>query len=236
MTPLVLYQTVHLGGLRPRFVRQHITLLDHTSRALFGRPYTADAESLSQRLTEAAEQAGHPHTCSSFVRIELSAEGERIVADEVSLYDGYVLRYVKPTAATVTCDMPLSYAPTSARAAVQQLADLHANGASMAVCCDLQGRMIMADNAPVMGIRTKRLYLGAELPSVERAWIIAMSRRLQLECAAEPLTRDMAADLDELFYVDHRGITAFESCDGHPLMSLRAERIARAMEQPFQKK
>ena len=41
---------------------------------------------------------------------------------------------------------------------------------------------------------------------------------------------------EELFYADHRGITALSRCDGQPLMILVAERVAEALEGLFPKK
>ncbi|MFQ7503703.1 MAG: hypothetical protein ACLRMJ_12500 [Alistipes finegoldii] len=36
--------------------------------------------------------------------------------------------------------------------------------------------------------------------------------------------RDELPRFDELFYVDHRGVTALAHCDGHPCMAILAER------------
>ena len=36
--------------------------------------------------------------------------------------------------------------------------------------------------------------------------------------------------IDELFFTDHRGITSLSHCNGLPLMTFLAERIAQALE------
>ena len=51
----------------------------------------------------------------------------------------------------------------------------------------------------------------------------------------EALRRSDLPRIEELFYVDHRGITALAHCDGMPLMTLRAEQLAEALEQRFRK-
>ena len=50
---------------------------------------------------------------------------------------------------------------------------------------------------------------------------------LRLECMSL-----MLADLegaDEIFYADHRGVTALGSFNGHPLMHILAEKIATCL-------
>ena len=39
-----------------------------------------------------------------------------------------------------------------------------------------------------------------------------------------------AMAIEELFFTDHRGITSLSHCDGQPLMTFLAERIAGALE------
>jgi len=35
--------------------------------------------------------------------------------------------------------------------------------------------------------------------------------------------------MDELFFIDHRGVTALAHCDGHPCMAILAERVAQSL-------
>lgn len=44
---------------------------------------------------------------------------------------------------------------------------------------------------------------------------------------------DFLTGADEVFWLDYRGITALAHCDGRPLMSIIAERIAVALEGIF---
>ena len=50
-----------------------------------------------------------------------------------------------------------------------------------------------------------------------------------LELAASPVGRDDLPRMDELFFIDHRGVTALSRCDGQPYMAIFAERIAGAL-------
>ena len=46
---------------------------------------------------------------------------------------------------------------------------------------------------------------------------------------ASPVGRDDLPRMDELFFIDHRGVTALSRCDGQPYMAIFAERIAGAL-------
>ncbi len=69
--------------------------------------------------------------------------------------------------------------------------------------------------------------------SVERETAAHAIRTAGLTLREEPILQSELATYDELFYVDHRGITALAHCDGAPYMFLVAERIAEAMEGMF---
>ena len=69
--------------------------------------------------------------------------------------------------------------------------------------------------------------------SVERETAAHAIRTAGLTLSEEPILQSELATYDELFYVDHRGVTALAHCDGAPYMFLVAERIAEAMEGMF---
>ena len=54
-------------------------------------------------------------------------------------------------------------------------------------------------------------------------------RAAGLELIEAPVGRDELPRMDELFFIDHRGVTALSRCDGQPYMAILAERIAGAL-------
>lgn len=236
MTELYLYQTIHLLGGHPRLVAEHAALLDEASRALFNRPYTPDTRQLTARIAAAAVAAGYPRGVSCFVRLELTPEGgERITPAGVSLYSGYALRSLLPDAVTVVYDNPLTDAPTSTREAAAGLARLWAEnaGAAVAVRCNAEGQAIAADDAPLLAVRGREIVTPPAARSVERDLVMQAVRAAGIPLVEEPLECAALGRFDELFYADHRGVTALAHCDSHPYMALLAERVAAAMEQLF---
>ena len=237
MTELYLYQTVHLARGRARNAEAHAARLDAASRELFGRGY-APAR-LAARIEALAAAERYPTGVSGFVRIELGADGEeRLTPAGVSLYDGYALRSLQPEAVTLHYDLPLTEAPTSAREAAAQLARRMAEraGADVAVRCDREGILREADDAPLFAVAGHTVLAAPGTQSVERELAVRAVRAAGLELREEPFGCGELPRIDELFFADHRGITALARCDGQPLMSLIAERIALVMEGLFPKK
>lgn len=237
MTELYLYQTVHIARGRARNAEAHAARLDAASRELFGRGY-APAR-LAARIEALAAAERYPTGVSGFVRIELGADGEEhLTPAGVSLYDGYALRSLQPEAVTLRYDLPLTEAPTSAREAAAQLARHMAEraGADVAVRCDREGILREADDAPLFAVAGHTVLAAPGTQSVERELAVRAVRAAGLELREEPFGCGELPRIDELFFADHRGITALARCDGQPLMSLIAERIAFVMEGLFPKK
>lgn len=243
MSALYLYQTVHVLDGRPRLVEAHAALLDEASRTLFGRPYAADPARLARRIAAVAAAERYPAGVSGFVRLELTADGdERLHPAGVSLYRGYALRSLTPRAASCCYDTPFSEAPTSVREAAARLAayEVRRSGADIAVHCTAGGVCLTADDGPLFAVRghavltapaaVVRDAASPAFPSVERELALRAVRAAGLTAHEECFTAAELKHFDELFYADHRGLTSLSSCDGHPFMSLVAERIAAAAE------
>ena len=128
-------------------------------------------------------------------------------------------------------DMPFPEAPTSAREAAAGLARQQArlHGASVAVRCDGDGIVRTADDAPLFAVRGKTAFVSPAEACVERELGLRAVEAAGLELEERPVMRDELPRFDELFYVDHRGVTALAHCDGHPCMAILAERVAQSL-------
>ena len=83
--------------------------------------------------------------------------------------------------------------------------------------------------AALFAIRGKRVYVPPGETSIGRSLAVRSIRAAGLELAASPVGRDDLPRMDELFFIDHRGVTALSRCDGQPYMAIFAERIAGAL-------
>ena len=221
MQEVYLYQTVHILGGTSLHLPAHLAVLDRWSRELFGRPAGFRQQPLTRQIEALAAQTA-PADCdlSQFVRIVVPASGDpafRLESAGISLYRGYDLRSLMPDAVTLQYDMPFPEAPTSAREAAAGLARQQArlHGASVAVRCDGDGIVRTADDAPLFAVRGKTAFVSPAEACVERE--------------ERPVMRGELPGFDELFYVDHRGVTALAHCDGHPCMAILAERVAQSL-------
>lgn len=236
MTPLRLCQTVHVAGGRPRLVGAHAALLAEAARTLFGYDYAPDIRLLESRIAAMARTERFPQSVSGFVRIELADDGtERLLPAGLSFYDGYALRSLTPDTRIVRCEIPFADLPTTAREALHSLADRQARlqGGDIALLTDPQGLCRTADNAPLFAVRGNELYTDPTLRSVERDVAAHAVRALGFALHEEPVRGDDLERFDELFYVDHRGVTALAHCGETAYMSLTAERVAAEMERMF---
>ena len=136
-----------------------------------------------------------------------------------------------PDAVTLQYDMPFPEAPTSAREAAAGLARQQArlHGASVAVRCDGDGIVRTADNAPLFAVRGKTAFVSPAEACVEQELGLRAVEAAGLELEERPVMRDELPRFDELFYVDHRGVTALAHCDGHPCMAILAEQVAQSL-------
>lgn len=102
--------------------------------------------------------------------------------------------------------------------------------------CDSAGILRSADDAPLLAIAGRTVLTVPGPASVERRLAMLAVRAAGLELREEAFGRADLPSLDELFFADHRGVTSLSRCDGLPLMTFVAERIAEAMEGLFPKK
>ena len=85
------------------------------------------------------------------------------------------------------------------------------------------------DNAPLFAVRGKTAFVSPAEACVEQELGLRAVEAAGLELEERPVMRDELPRFDELFYVDHRGVTALAHCDGHPCMAILAERVAQSL-------
>ena len=225
MREAYLYQTVHVLDGECLCLREHLAVLDRWSRTLFGCPGPQDAREVGTAIAAVAGREAPGSDRSKFVRLVLPASGSlRLEFEGVSLYRGYDLRSLMPEAVTLQYEPPLFDAPTSAREAAVELARQYAGlqGASVAVRCDRNGTLMAADEAALFAIRGRRVYAPPGEASIGRSLAVRSIRAAGLELAEASVGRDDLPRMDELFFIDHRGVTALHGhlrrthCRGAP--------------------
>ena len=209
-----LYQTLHVRGRRPLWLDRHTELLARNIQELFGLRWAPDL---------------------------------LLIPGAVSLYDGYTLRSLRPAAAVVNYGVPYPEYPTSAREAACMLAlqaavtadnraaeaDIERaavrTGVQAVIRCDGEGFVHVCDEAPLFAVKGKKVYTPPAPPSVERELAYRAVEAARLPLLELEIGREQLARFDEIFYVDHRGLTSLSACEGQLYAAIITERIARVL-------
>ena len=231
---VTLYQTLHLYARRVRCIEQHIVRLDGMARALFGRAYTPDPKALEREVLALAAKERYPDSVSGFVRLELTETGAtHLNPIGTSLYEGYALRSLRPATITIPYELPLQIDCSTAAESAHDLARCVArrHDADEAVRINGEGICCSLGEAELFAFADGELSYSATPQTIEGQLLVQAAEHLGIHHGLRPIASNALNLFDELFAVDHRGITSIASCDGVRFMSLRAERLAAAMEQ-----
>lgn len=227
-----LYQIVHLYQGRARMLKEHVARLHVASCDLFGRAYRPDLKQLEQRLLAEVERERYPDAVSSFVRIELFDTGEEnTFGVGTSLYAGYALRSVRPETLSIPYDLPyetMSVASLSAHAVAQCRA--RAQGADEAVRVDCEGVIRSLGEGSIYGFRDGILVAPKTLHTATDVALWEAARAACIPAVQHPIRQAELSLYDELFAVDHRGLTSLSKLDEKPLPSIRVARLAEELE------
>ncbi len=217
MSPYI-YQTLHVHRGEIKHLDRHTSLLDEGSRVLFGRLFDTNLVPLVQAL-----RLRH-HT--EFVRVQVDHQGRiELLPAGRSLYEGYALRAMRPSACVFEYDIPYPEYPTSARWAAHELTTLIAqrNDAHVAIRCSSDGIIHTADDAPLYAVKGNRIYTS------NLNGLLHVEQFYGMEFTEQPIGREQLSLFDELFYIDHRGVTAIGSCEGNVYADIVAERVAKTI-------
>lgn len=243
-----LYQTLHVRGRRPLWLDRHTELLARNIQELFGLRWAPNLRRLEAEIAALLDANRHPVAGSSFVRMAFTPAGDLLlIPGAVSFYDGYALRSLRPAAAVVNYGVPYPEYPTSAREAACMLAlqaavtadnraaeaDIERaavrTGVQAVIRCDGEGFVHVCDEAPLFAVKGKKVYTPPAPPSVERELACRAVEAARLPLLELEIGREQLARFDEIFYVDHRGLTSLSACEGQLYAAIITERIARVL-------
>ena len=227
--------TVHVCGRRPRLLDSHLRALAEAQYSLYRRRFSVAEESLVQEIGTLLDRGRYPGSLSSYVRLDLYPDNRLEMTAEGALYRGYALRALHPAAAPVAFalpfDNPLLSASGQAWAAARLAAE--ARGARIALRTDTQGHLLGADGAHLFALCGLTVYTPFRPGSGEGLLALAALARTHHPVRFEPLRTADIPRIDELFYADHRGITAIERCGTRRFDYTVAARVAAEMERTF---
>jgi branched-subunit amino acid aminotransferase/4-amino-4-deoxychorismate lyase len=232
------YQDIHTLGHQCRYTQQHIDFLNIAGSNLFGKKLNTSTDAIELQIRELLKANRAIRNYTIGVRLSLDSDGNYRLEDyEATIYSGYVLRLLRPTALCIASDVPWPAFPTSALLQTKQLADVIARQRDIheAILTDSQGHIISYTTKPLILIKE---YTATFSPttqhSVESRLALEACQHINLNCKFDHFTIEDAMQADELLYVNYQGITAFSKIGRHAYMDIIAANIANAMEELFQ--
>ncbi len=231
-----IYQTIHTLARHPLHVEAHCRILEQAFMEVFFRPLILDHERITQDIITLLNKNNCPTEVSVYVELRVDIDyHEEIIIDEISIYEGYSMRCISPSAECVTFDSPFGHYPTSARRKVLSFAqDMAINfGGEIAVECNSNGEVISGNGAAIFAITGRNIISPNSINSVERDLVRDVTQNCNLKLYTHHITKKDLDIFDELFIADHYGITSISRCAERYYIPAIAEKIVNFITQPW---
>ncbi len=226
---LYVYQTMITFGHRALYLGEYLQLLNESVREVLHREGTFEEADVATMISGFLRKNNYPVAMPASVELRCYLSGEVVMlGGDVSPYPKLGLRMMMPAGADVVCDLPLSDCHSSVRRAVLEAAtaEVENRGARVAVRFDSGGFARSVDDAELFVIKEYTVMTPNVPVSIEGRLLLESIDRSGLRLEVMPLSLEMLEDADEIFYADHRGVTALGSFNGNSLMHILTEKIA----------
>lgn len=228
-----IYQNLHTLAHKAYFCEEHLHYLNASTNYLWNFKLTVPAYRIKQNIESLL--AANRITRNATVKVELSMDidgNDTLRCGEGTIYAGYVMRSLRPTAVCVHAEMPLSPHPTSAAIATRLFADSIAQrkGYHMAIIVERDGGIAVEPCSPLFIIKEYTMLSAEGCCSVEAELAKSAAMRAGLQIEQRRLRVEDLADADEVIVVDWQGVTAISEIANRPYMDIIAHNIAKALE------
>ncbi len=230
-THVTIYQKIHTLNGEIFHLEAHLKLLREAYRDIYGKVVKLPIESVQKLLEDAMAANRCPRDISLFVTLTLNPAGILAACELTrSIYRGYTLRCISPSAAIIEFHIPYFNHCTTLRAEIIEWANTIAQrqGADLALR-SFNGQVGMIDGAQTFAVTDSEIITSPVSFSVEHSLAKRVAKTLDLRLVERALLPHDIPNLEELFFVDHYGVTAIKSCHGRVFMSITAETVAKRM-------
>lgn len=231
-----IYQTIHTLAHHPLFVEEHCRILEDSFMELYFRPLRLNAREIFNDVVALLREKSAPTEVSVYVELRIDIDSNiELIISEISIYDGYALRCISPSAQLVNFESPFGLRSTSVRREVLSFANDIANnlGGDILLECSANGIINSAAGAAIFGVIKHTLYASCAIECVERAMVLEAAKSCDLEIVECDITKKELTLFDELFFCNHYGLTAISRYDRRAYMSIITRKIAAGMAQPW---
>ena len=225
-----LYQRLRATDGRVMHLNRHLDILCSYAAILLPKtpiPTTSEVEQLCHRLLS---RGSYNSSSTHILELRLWQNGRvRLSVIETSLYKGFDLRVLRPNAAIIEgCGTALLY-PTSAALECEKLMKIIARQNGCDVALAVQNSSVIAiDGTNPIAVHGTNVTIGQSITSAYTEFIIEALKKLpQYNILLSEISLQQAASADELFFADHRGLTAIGTLGGRQYSDTVAYAIAK---------
>ncbi len=232
MANFSIYQIIHTLDGKIYHLEAHLTLLFEGYYQLFNSGVKLDHNDIRRQIEDLLRRSRCPRGVSSFIKITLSEGGHlELEESERSLYRGYTLRCISPRATIIDFNLPYVDYPTTMRHHLTQWANHVARRQGYDLALRSHNEEIdLANGAQLFGVLPRGVVTSAHSFSVEHKLAKELAQKIDLNIIERPILFGELGELEELFFVDHYGVTSIRSCNHRHYMSITAGALAAQLE------
>ncbi|MFR9504434.1 MAG: aminotransferase class IV [Rikenellaceae bacterium] len=225
---MTLYQVVHTLNGEIFHLEEHLKILFEAYYELFSSGTKIEKSEVEQQIKEAIVRSRCPRGVSLFVKLSLRYGGSiEIHSCERSLYEGYTLRCISPRVATVEFTTPYIEFASSVREQLIELSNLAARKKGGDIALRLHNGIVdTIQGAQIFAVSANCIITAASSYSVEHKIAKEIAQQIDLQLIERDIHQEELSTLDEIFFIDHAGITSIKSCNGRFYMSIVASALA----------
>ncbi len=226
-----IYQIIHSLDGAIFNLEQHVKLLEESYYQLFNKPLQLSLNDTENQIKAVITSNRCPKGISLFVEIQLDESGIITIGEiERSIYRGYTLRCISPTAVPSELYIPQIAISTTIRKDLFEWANTEAvrHNSHLLLSCH-SGQAEMINGSQIFGVNEVGVVTAAKSFSVEHALAKRRLSEMNIKVIERPIFVEELLQLEELFIVDHYGVTAIKSCCGRGYMSITADALATAL-------
>lgn len=218
---LFLYQRMRTTSGSIVSLDSHLKAIEAAAAEIFPHFTLPDKAAVERDCNRLLCSYGVSTTAVQIVELRVWQSGRyRLHIVENSPYKGFELRVMRPKARVVRGFEQVVALPSSAALAAVELMRHTArrDGYDTAVVVDSENRVISVDGAlPVTVHGTQITVCNSEYYPYNAMIVAALAKLSHYTLVSYPIRLEHLYSADEIFYADHRGITALGSIDDHYL-------------------
>lgn len=227
---LSLYQRLRATDGRVMYLNRHLDILRSYAAILLPHTPIPTASEIEQMCSRLLSRGGYSSSSTHILELNLWQSGRvRLSVIETSLYKGFDLRVLRPNAAIIEgCSTALLY-PTSAALECEKLMKIIARQNGCDVALSVQNSSVIAiDNTNPIIVHGTNVTIGNSISSAYTELVVETLKKLpQYNISLSEISLQQVATADELFFADHRGLTAVGSLGGRQYSDTVAYAISK---------